>query len=94
MTLERDSASGFAGCNGYYYPVGLADGLWTFTEGTATITELLCVDEEGAEQSAVMRIESEFIGGLEQVVSYSLATDDLVLTGDGVELRFARSAGD
>ncbi len=93
LTLERDSASGFAGCNGYFYPVRLADGIWTWTEGAATITELACTDDVGATDAEVMRVEQAFVDAFELVAAYALDGDTLILTGDGVELRFARSAG-
>ena len=41
-----------------------------------------------------MTIEAGFIRALELVASYELVGETLVLAGDGVELRFARSAGD
>ena len=94
LIIERDSASGFAGCNGYFYPVKLADGAWSWTDGSATITELLCVDESGGSRDDVMTVEQGYIGALELVAAYSLVGESLVLTGDGVELRYVRSAGD
>lgn len=94
LVVERDAASGFAGCNGYFYPVRLADGVWSWAEGAATITELLCIDEDGVVRSDVMNVESGYISALELVASYELVGEALVLAGDGVELRFVRSAGD
>ena len=94
LLVEREAASGFAGCNGYFYPVMLADGVWSWVEGAATITELLCVDENGVTRDDVMAIEDGFIRAFELVASYELVDEALVLAGDGVELRFVRSAGD
>lgn len=94
LTIEHDSASGFAGCNGYFYPVTLADGVWKWIEGTQTVIEVTCVDEEGAELEQVMGVESAYLRGFELIAAYALQGETLVLTGDGVEFRFVRSAGD
>lgn len=90
LIIERESASGFAGCNGYFYPVSLADGIWARSEGTATVTDRLC-NEGGGEGVDVMATEEAYVAALEQVVTYSLIDEMLVLSGDGVELRFVRS---
>ncbi len=94
LTIEHDAASGFAGCNGYFYPVKLADGIWSWADGAATITELLCVDDAGEERTDVMNIEDTYIRAFELVAGYSLDGETLVLSGDGVELRYSRSTGD
>lgn len=88
LIIERDAASGFAGCNGYYYPVSLADGLWTWAEGTPSVTDLSCGDEP----TAVIEVEAEYLQGLAMVARYALVDGDLILTGDGVELRFVRDS--
>lgn len=95
LIIDDTSASGYAGCNGYFYPVDLADGSWVWAEGTATITELSCIDEDGNERTQVMEIEAAFIEALARVGTYELTEGAvLVLSGDTVELRFLRSAGD
>lgn len=94
LILDGDAASGFGGCNGYYYPVVLADGIWTWGEGAANTTELQCVDADGNDRDDVMALEGVYVGALEQVAAYELTDDVLVLTGDGVVLRFVRSQGD
>ncbi len=94
LTIERDAASGFAGCNGYFYPVRLSDGVWTWAEGAASVTELLCIDDDGEEQINVMDVESGYLRAFELVASYTVEAGLLVLTGDGVELKYARSTGD
>ncbi|MDJ0663541.1 MAG: hypothetical protein QNJ75_03200 [Acidimicrobiia bacterium] len=94
LTIERDSASGYGGCSGYYYPVQLADGLWSWAEGAQTITELICTDDDGEELADVMDAELTYIRAFELIATYALQGETLVLTGDGVELRYARSAGD
>ncbi|MDJ0952293.1 MAG: META domain-containing protein [Acidimicrobiia bacterium] len=94
LTIEHDSVDGFAGCNGYFYPVRLADGLWVWLEGATTLTELECVDALGDEQTDVRNVEITYIRAFELVAAYALVGDELVLSGDGVELRYVRSAGD
>lgn len=94
LSIARDAASGFAGCNGYFYPVQLADGVWTWADGAQTITELLCTDADGQVRTDVMAAERTYIRGFELVAAYALEGETLVLTGDGVELRYSRSAGD
>jgi heat shock protein HslJ len=93
LQIERDAASGFAGCNGYYYPVSLADGMWTWTEGSPSVTNLACDDGEGETPTAVIDVEADYLQGLRAVSSYSLVGEALVLSGDGVELRFVRGDG-
>ena len=95
LIIDGDAASGYGGCNGYFYPVTLADGVWAWAEGAPVTTELSCVSDDGSEQSDVREVEATFTSALRQIVAYSLTADDsLVLSGDGVELRFTRSAGD
>ncbi len=94
LNITHDAATGFAGCNGYFYPVQLADGLWSWADGAQTITELLCSDDDGQESTEVMNAERTYIRAFELVASYSLDGEVLVLTGDGVELRYVRSSGD
>ncbi|MGA9594878.1 MAG: META domain-containing protein [Acidimicrobiia bacterium] len=93
LQIERDAASGFAGCNGYYYPATFADGLWTWTGGTPSVTDLSCQDAGGETPAAVIKTEADYLQGLRAVTGYSLEGEALVLSGDGVELRFVRGAG-
>lgn len=90
LLIDEGSASGSSGCNSYYFPAQLDDGLWVWGEGAATTTELLCVDELGAEDIAAMAAEEAYAGAFEIVVGYTIDGDQLVLTGEGVELRFVR----
>lgn len=89
LIVERDAARGFAGCNGYYYPASFADGVWSWPEGTSTTTELACDDANGE----VAATELAYLAGLQRVAGYELIDATLVLTGDGVELRFVRDPG-
>ncbi|MCP4309077.1 MAG: META domain-containing protein [bacterium] len=100
ITLEigDDAAQGSAGCNGYYMPVVLGNGVWAWGEGAATITQLTCNDDLGEPLLDVASSEAAYMRTFETVVEYSLQGDTLVLTGPEVELRFIRlsssSAGD
>jgi len=89
LIVERNAASGFAGCNGYYYPASFVDGVWSWPEGTPTTTELACEDANGE----VAATEQAYLAGLRMVAGYELIDATLVLTGDGVELRFVRDGG-
>jgi heat shock protein HslJ len=93
LIIERNSASGFAGCNGYFYPVSLVDGVWSWPDGTASVTELTC-EADGGEAADVAAIEKTYLAGLEMVARYELIDSALVLTGDGVTLRFIRDTGE
>lgn len=92
LVIEREAVSGFAGCNGYFYPASLVDGVWSWPEGTATVTEQNCEDDD--DSADVMATETAYLKGLEAVARYSLLDGTLILTGDGVELRFTRDAGE
>ena len=94
ITLEigDEAAQGSAGCNGYYMPVVLNNGLWAWGEGAATITELMCNDDLGEPLLEVASSEVAYMRAFEAVVGYSLEGDTLVLTGPEVELRFTRAS--
>ena len=98
LEIDEEAAQGSAGCNGYYMPVVLSDGLWAWGEGAATITELMCNDDLGEPLLEVVSSEVDYMRAFEAVAGYSLEGDTLVLTGPGVELRFTRisstSSGD
>jgi heat shock protein HslJ len=55
---------------------------------------LLCVDDAGDQDVDVMEAEEAYIQAFELVATYTLIGEELVLSGDGVELRYERSAGD
>ncbi len=91
LILDDEAASGYAGCNGYYYPAVLSDGLWAWDDGAATVTEVLCGDDAGNPLTEVMAAEATFLQAFESVTGYTLAGDTLVLTGETIELRFVRT---
>ncbi len=96
LMVDAGAATGFGGCNGFYYPIELSDGSWSWDESAASITDNSCTDAGGEEMQEVLAAEVAFIEALESVDVYSLQGAMLVLTGPGVELRFERadSAGD
>ncbi len=93
LIVERNSASGFGGCNGYFYPVSLVDGVWSWPDGTSSVTELTCEPDDSA-SAGVAAIEETYLTGLQMVARYELVDGALVLTGDGVTLRFVRDGGE
>lgn len=92
LEIDEEAALGSAGCNGYYKPVVLSDGVWTWGEGAATITELMCLDDLGEPLTDVLSAEVAYMGAFDSVVAYSLDGDVLVLTGPAVELRYVRAS--
>ena len=94
LMIDGVSAGGETGCNSYYYPVSLNRGAWSWDEGSATITELPCLDDEGAEDSAVMGAEEAYVAAFELITAYTVDGDTLVLTGTDIRLRYIRSDGE
>ena len=70
----------------------VSDGAWSWVDGPATITQLLC-DTDGQQESAVMATEEAYVRALRSVIAYQLAGDELTLIGPDVELRYTRMAG-
>jgi hypothetical protein len=68
--------------------------VWSWPEGTATVTELLCETGDEEDSVDVMATETAYLAGLEAVARYTLTEGTLILTGDGVELRFIRDSGE
>lgn len=77
---EDGTAGGTAACNGYGGAVTVSGGNLAFPEGFMQ-TQMWC---EGS-----MDLESSFLGALARATAFQATTDLLVLTGAGVELRFA-----
>jgi hypothetical protein len=92
LEIDEEAARGSAGCNGYYMPVVLSEGVWMWGEGAATITDLMCLDDLGEPLTDVLSAEVAFIGAFDSVAAYALDGDVLVLTGPAVELRFSRAS--
>lgn len=81
LELAGDEARGTAFCNSWFATVRL-DGSAFALEGIGQ-TEMGCAPE-------VMAAESAYLAALGGVRTSAVRGDELVLTGDGVELRFSR----
>lgn len=83
LTFQADgTAGGTAACNSYGGDVTLTGDTLAFPNGLVQ-TEMYCMDD------GVMDLESGYLGALGRVGGFQATTDALVLTGAGVELRFA-----
>jgi heat shock protein HslJ len=81
LSVADGEVGGRAACNTY-------GGALTITGeevavGPLRSTMMACLDD------GVMELEAAFLGGLERVTAVALDDEILVLTGEGVELRFA-----
>jgi heat shock protein HslJ len=79
MTVSGARIGGTSACNGYGAELVVVDGQVRFGEWSSTM--MLCED-------AVMVVEGSFTQAMAQVRTAAREGDDLVLRGDGVELRF------
>ena len=79
LTIEGGDASGTSACNSYFGTVEI-DGA-TVRFGGLGGTEMAC-------EPGVMTLERAYLAGLAAVREAAVEDDQLVLTGDGVELRF------
>lgn len=80
--IEGSTIGGRAACNGY-------GGRIELTAGGIAIDELVSTDMACA-PDGVMAFEADYLGALARVRSLEAAGDELILTGGGVELHFAR----
>jgi len=78
LTIDGTTVGGTAACNGYSGALATGD---TIFDGFA-VTEMAC------EPPAAMDLETLYLDALITVSAATLEGDTLVLTGDGVELRF------
>jgi heat shock protein HslJ len=81
ITFDDDSVGGRAACNSY-------GGTYQLTDGDLSIGELSAT-AMGCEP-APMEAESAFLGALPAVSRLDVSATSLVLSGEGVELHFAR----
>jgi len=81
--FDRDRVSGRAACNSYGGTYQLTDGDLSIGELSATVM--------GCEP-APMAAESAFLGALPRVSRLEVSATSVVLSGEGVELHFAREA--
>jgi heat shock protein HslJ len=78
--VENGQIGGRSACNSYGGDITVEDGVVTI--GPGFMTEMWCADE------GVMTLESAYHATLARVTRVALEGDELMLTGDDVELRF------
>ena len=83
MSLDGQEISGTAACNGYGGSYSLVDG--TFSLSDIFSTMMACLPD-------VMDSETAFHAALGRVDEVAPTENELVLAGEGVELRFVRAA--
>jgi heat shock protein HslJ len=82
LTVKGTAVSGRAACNSYSGAVTASGN--GFRPGDIAMTEMACTDP------AVSALERGYLDAFAAVTTATTGTDRLVLTGDGVELTFAR----
>lgn len=99
LTIDVDAIRSEAGCNVYGYPVNLDGGRLEWVDGPVTITDALCLNDDGTRNTALIDTEEAYVQALLTIDGYSVEGFSLTLTGPEVELRFISetqpdSAGD
>jgi heat shock protein HslJ len=84
LVVEGTEVSGVAACNTYGGPFTVSGGTASF--GPLAQTEMACFPEE------TMTLEAAYLGALSRGDAIGVDGDQLVVTGDGVELRFDAQA--
>lgn len=79
MEITRTQVVGASACNQYSATATIDGG--EMTVDAPTTTRMLCADD-------AMAAESAYVDGLQRITSLDSDGEELVLTGDGVELRF------
>jgi len=85
LTVDGDRVAGRAACNHYFGPLTVTGDAWSV--GLVGQTMMPCDD-------ATMELESRFLRGVQAVDRAAEDAGGLVLTGPGLELRFARAPDD
>jgi heat shock protein HslJ len=80
LTVTDGQASGRSACNNYFGEL-VVDGS-SVTPGMFGSTEMACMEE------GVMELEAAYLGAMQTVTGVAVEGEELVLTGDDVELRF------
>ena len=83
LVVEGSEVSGRSACNQYFGEFTIVDGAVTL--GGLGGTEMAC-------EEPIMSLEAAYLSGLAKVESARMDGETLVLTGEGVELRFERPA--
>ncbi len=85
LVITGTTVSGRSGCNQYGGSLTVRSGRIGF--GAMEVTEMACDEPR-------MTSEAAYLAALSGVTSFELNADTLRLSGDGVELTFARVASD
>jgi heat shock protein HslJ len=80
LRVENGAVGGTSACNSYGGDITIEDGIVTI--GPTFMTQMYCVDD------GVMDLEAAYHAALARVTRVALEGDELVLKGNGVELRF------
>jgi heat shock protein HslJ len=81
LRVDNGQLGGTSACNSYGGPVTILDGVVTIGPDLV-MTEMYCMDE------TVMTLEAAYLVALPRVDTVAVVGEELLLTGDGVELRF------
>ena len=81
LRVTGGDVGGTAACNSYGGPITISDGVVTIGPNLIQ-TEMYCIDE------TVMTLEAAFLAALPRASTVGLENGQLLLTGEGVELRF------
>jgi heat shock protein HslJ len=81
LTVTDGQAAGRSACNNYFGEL-VVDGS-SVTPGVFGSTEMACMED------GVMELEAAYLGAMQTVTGVAVEGEELVLTGEGVELRFA-----
>lgn len=79
MEVTRTQVVGAAACNQYSATASVSGDEMTI--GSPTSTRMMCAED-------IMSAETAYLAGLQRVTSLDSEGEELVLTGDGVQLRF------
>jgi len=79
--VDNGQVGGTSACNSYGGAITVENGV--IVMGPTHMTEMWCGDD------GVMDLETAYLAALARITGATLEADDLVLTGTGVELRFA-----
>lgn len=95
LVLDEEAALGESGCNGYYFPLIIERGSWTWDDSRpATSTELMCLDDEGNDETELAALEEKYLDLLHSVAGHEIDGDVLRLSGPNLELRYVRQRVD
>ena len=85
LTFDESGVAGTSGCNSYFGGYAIDGSDISFTDMGSTM--MACEPVE------VMDAEAMYLGAMAKVDSFTATSDNLTLTGDGVELAFVVDEG-